>query len=172
MQKYGYELAVLSIVNMWRETVITKEEFDIEYGIKDDEEIEMLDREDISVGEDLETFIRRIKNCQVNETTVPDNGDRNGVRLLCLLDVEERRKLEAEDPDYIRTFESGDISGIADDPDTETEYKDLKFAMSQAWRRTFIIDAKARTIDGYDEAEDKQSVKYPDLSNVEQFRLF
>ena len=165
MQKYDYELAVLSIVTMWRESVITKEEFDIEYGIKKDEEIEMLDREDISVGEDLETFIRRIKNCQVNEKTIPDNGDRNGVRLLCLLDFEERRKLESNVPDFIRSFEWGDISGIADDPDVETENKDMKYAMSQAWRRTFIIDAN-------DEAEDEKSGEYPDLSNVEQFRLF
>ena len=63
MQKYGFELAVLSIITMLRESVITKEEFDIEYGIKKDEKVEMLDKEDISVGEDLETFIRRIKNC-------------------------------------------------------------------------------------------------------------
>ena len=155
MQKYGYELAILSIVSMERESVKTKEEFDIEYGIKKDEKVEMLDREDISVGEDLETFTRRIKNCQINEATIPDNGDRNDVRLLCLLDVEERRKLEAYDLDYIRTFQWGDEYGIVTHPDAETEYKDLKFAMSQAWRGTFIIDAKARTIDGYDEAEDE-----------------
>ena len=170
------ETAILSIVIMWRESCITKEAFDIEYGIKEGEKIEVEDREDISVGEDLETFIKRIKNGQVNEITVPNDGESNEIRLLCLLDAEKRKKLEKNDKDYIRTFESG----IAED--AETEYPDLKFAMSQAWRRTFIIDARESDLNDEDQDEDQaqelnkdldeKSDKYRYLSHVEQFRLF
>ena len=80
---------------------ITKERFDKEYGIKNDEgvrRIENEERNDYSVGEDLERFIQRIKNGEIIEK------DHKVSYLLRLLDKEERRKLDRNDAAFYDTF--------------------------------------------------------------------
>ena len=56
---------------MWKEHSITKEEFDIAYDIRNGEQEHKVDEEgernDVSVGEDLETFFSRIKNGKVSK---------------------------------------------------------------------------------------------------------
>ena len=63
---------------------------------KTNEETE--ERMDLSVGEDLETFIGRIKNGEINKDTIPEYGEHTVTFLLCLLDKEERKNATSELP--------------------------------------------------------------------------
>ena len=97
-------------------------------------------RMDLSVGEDLETFIGRIKNGEINKDTIPKDGEYKELFLLCLLDKEERKKLEQKDYDFMETFWDG---RGADVPEAEWKASEsnMKFAKSECWRRTYFIDA-------------------------------
>ena len=100
------------------------------------------ERMDLSVGEDLETFIGRIKNGEINKDTIPERGEDKKMFLLCLLDKEERKKLEQKDYDFMKTFLLGDI-GKADVPEAEWKASEsnMKFARSKCVRGTYFIDA-------------------------------
>ena len=140
LKKFGYTSAILSRIYMDKEHCITKEKFDKMY--KTNEESET--RRDLSVGEDLETLIERIKNGKINKDTIPKNGDRKWTFLLCLPDEEERKKLERKDKDFMRTFTEHSLHGR--EPDVpEAEWKasesNMKFAKSYCYRRTYFIDA-------------------------------
>jgi len=117
---------------------ITKETFEEMY--KTEEESET--RIDLSVGEDLETFIERIKNEEINKDTIPEDGEYKKPFLLCLLDKEERKRLEEKDFDFMKTFYWNE-NGKADV--SEAEWKESesnqKFSRSTCYRTTFIIDA-------------------------------
>ena len=104
---------------------------------KTDEESEI--RMDLSVGEDLETFIGRIKNGEINKDTIPEHKD---LFLLCLLDKEERKKLEQKDYDFLKTFWLN-WNGKADVPEAEWKASEsnMKFAKSKCERETYFIDA-------------------------------
>ena len=83
---------------------------------------ESQEREDLSIGENLETFIDTIKNGKMNKETIPDNLDRESVYwdwvdsdenlmldlsspfLLYLLNEKERKKLEEREDTFMRTF--------------------------------------------------------------------
>ena len=105
-------------------------------------------RIDLSVGEDLESFIERIKNGEINKDT-PDTkigkgfGDRKESFLLCLLDKEERRKLEQKDFDFMKTFHEEMFGKGADVPEAEWKASEsnLKFSYSYCGRHTYFIDA-------------------------------
>ena len=100
------------------------------------------ERMDLSVGEDLETFIEKIKNGEINKDTIPYNGEFNSLFLLCLLDKEERTKLEQKDYDFMETFFLN-YKGEADVPEAEWKASEsnLKFARSVCYRDTYFIDA-------------------------------
>ena len=86
LKEFGCTSAILSGVYMYKENCITKEKFEEMYKTKEESETRM----DLSVGEDLETFIERIKNGDINKDSIPEDGERMVSFLLCLLDEEER----------------------------------------------------------------------------------
>ena len=124
-------------------TPYTKECFDKLYGIKNDEEEQEIgnnERNDFSVGEDLETLVRRIKNGQMIEADYKESY------LLCLLNKEERRKLDNKDQDFLNTFYGNHMplsfQKNVDVPEGEwkkTKYKHLKFSRSKSSRITSVI---------------------------------
>ena len=122
---------------MVKEKCITKEKFEEMYQTEKESETRM----DLSVGEDLETFIERIKNGEINKDTIPEDGDSKKSFLLCLLDKDERKKLEQKDEDFIKTFELN-IIGRADVPEAEWKASEsnLKFSRSACYRITHFID--------------------------------
>ena len=63
LKRFGYTSALLSMIYMFKFGCITKEKYEEIY--KANEEIE--EREDLSVGEDLETFIGKIKDGKMNK---------------------------------------------------------------------------------------------------------
>ena len=145
LKKFGCTSAILSTIVMYKEHCITKERYDELYKASEESE-----RMDLSVGEDLETFLGRIKNGKINKETIRKFGDRrphflSRMFLLCLLDKEERKKLEQEDQDFMRTFRDGYHKGGrgADVPEAEWKRSEsnMKFAKSVSFRETFFIDA-------------------------------
>ena len=102
---------------------------------------------DLSVGEDLETFIERIKNREINKDTIPKREDHKSSFLLCSLDKEERKKLEKKDDDFMETFQFNKIGLEADVPEAEwnASESNLKFSRSYCRRQTYFIDASKTT---------------------------
>ena len=87
LKEFGFTSAIVSGVFMDKSYCITKEKFEEMYKTKEEYEKRM----DLSVGEDLETFIERIKNGEINKDTYTEFGNYKGSFLLCLLDIEERK---------------------------------------------------------------------------------
>ena len=139
LKKFGFTSAILSKIYMHKENCITMEKYEEMYKTNEESEKRM----DLSVGEDLETFIGRIKNGEINKDTIPENGEYKRLFLLCLLDKEERKKLEQKDYDFMKTFSDGYCGREADVPEAEWKASEsnMKFARSDCWRFTYFIDA-------------------------------
>ena len=89
LMTFGCTPAISSLIYMNKNNCITKEKHDEMY--KTNEETE--ERMDLSIGEDLETFIGRIKNGKINKDTIPNDVEDRKTFLLCLLDKEEKKNL-------------------------------------------------------------------------------
>ena len=99
LKKYGFESAMLSFIELIKYHCITKETCDKFHGISNDEG-ENKTREEKrkgqliwatitkeSVGDNIETFIKRIKNGELTKATITEYGEQTEhVHLLCLLD--------------------------------------------------------------------------------------
>ena len=141
MKRYGYESAMVSMIEMFKRNCITKEKFDLEYEIKNDEnDINNEERDDLSVGEDLESLYSRIKNGEMTEERFSGDGEHKFSKLLCLLNEDERRKLERKDKDFLRTFAYNYFADVQPNEWKNTEFEHLKFSKSLADRRTAFID--------------------------------
>ena len=146
MKIYGYESAMVSMIEMFKRNCITKEKFDLEYRIKNDEnDMKNEERDDLSVGEDLESFYSRIKNGEMTKERISEGGEHKFSKLLCLLDEEERGKLERKDKDFLRTFAYNYLADVLPNEWKNTEFEHLKFSKSLADRRTAFIDNKIRS---------------------------
>ena len=138
LMNFGCTSAILSRIDMNKYNCITKEAYEEMY--KTNEETD--ERMDLSVGEDLETFIGRIKNGEINKETIPEEGELSNTFLLCLLDEEERKKLERKEENFMETF-SLNYYGLADVPEAEwiASESNMKFASLDCERRTYFIEA-------------------------------
>ena len=145
LKKYDCKSAIVSRIDMSKQNCITKEKYLEMYKTNEDSE----KRKDLSVGEDLETFIGNIKSGKLKKDTIPEDGDYklvyNESFLLCLLDEEESNKLEQEDEDFMETFHDF-IDPDYRSPDVPAaewaaSESSLKFARSECWRATYFIDA-------------------------------
>merc|ERR1719394_1571352 len=114
---------------------------EVENKIKENEEKGIFKEEQAytSVGRDLEVFYRRIKCGEITKEMIPDvDGESKVLRLFCLLDKDERKKLDRKERSFYETF----YSSIPDVPPSKwrkTESKHLKFASYVARRRTAFI---------------------------------
>ena len=161
MKTIGLESALVTTVWMAKEKCITKEQFDILYGITNEEGEIKTDnlevRDDLSVGEDLETFIQRIKNGEITKEIFPEGDDKKTSYLLCLLDKEERRKLDRKDQKFFETFFTGTDADVPEDEWKKTEFKHLKFSRSFASRKTYFIDTEVEAEEVVSEDESSDS---------------
>ena len=123
---------------MTKQNCITKEKYQELY--KSNEESEK--RMDLSVVEDLETFIQYIKAGLINDYRLP-NGDRSRTFLLCLLDEDQRKKLEQKDYDFMETFFLN-YKGEADvlEAEWKASESNMKFTKSDCLRETYFINAE------------------------------
>ena len=136
LKKFNCKSAILTDICMTKRNCITKEKYEEMYKTNEESEKRM----DLSVGEDLETFIERIKNGKI--------GEHKETFLLCLLDKEQRKKLEEKDEYIMRTF-YGNLSGRADVPEVEWKASEcnMKYARSECLRKTYFIDASIISLD-------------------------
>ena len=154
----------------------TKEQFDNEYRAAEDEKenndkrnndsesdlndnsesnqdsITEDERKKGSSGDDLELFIRRIKNEKFTKETITDDEQVKSY-LFCSLVKEERRKLETKDKNYFRTF-SDMNPDVPEKEWKETEFKNRKFSRSVAYRRTFFVQTEDKINHSEDERDD------------------
>ena len=137
MKQHGLNEAMFTFIRMLKSNCITKETFEKEYQV--DKDID--ERDDLSIGEDLESFIRRIKLGEINKQTIPKYGERKKSFKFSLLNEDEKRKLEIKDEDFMMTFLYEDE---ADVPDAEMKMSEskLKFARSYCYRITYLINAE------------------------------
>ena len=136
---------MFSKIWMSKEKCITKEKFDIEYEITNDNEENKIERDDYSVGEDLDTLLRKIKNGEMTKETIPKDGEVKWSHLLCLLDRKERITLDKKDKDFLETFLHRNYADVPDGEWKQTEFKHLKFSRSIAGRQTHFIDTKVES---------------------------
>ena len=138
LKKFGCTSAILSKIYMRKENCVTKEKCEEMYQTNRENDKRM----DLSVGEELETFIDKIKDGKINKDTIPKDGEYKKCFLLCLLDEEERKKLEQKDYDFMWTFWDN-MHGEADVPEAEWKASEsnMKFAKSGCYRHTYFIDA-------------------------------
>ena len=136
LRKFSRPSAILSLIHMRKLNCITRERYEKMYLTNEKTE----ERMNLSVGEDLETFIEKIKNGEVRKSTIPDEGDYEGTFLLNLLDKEERKQLEHKDVAFLKTFDFNKI-GEVDVPEAEwkSSKSNSKFARSYCSRRTYFI---------------------------------
>ena len=139
LKKFNCKSAILSSIYMTKDNCITRERYEKLYKTNEESEKRM----DLSVGEHLETFIGKIKTGEINKDTIPENGDRCRTFLLCLLDKEERKKLEQKDQDFMQTFYEHSVGREADVPEAEWKASEsnMKFTRSECVRQTYFIDA-------------------------------
>ena len=145
MKSYGYKSAMFSRIYMTRANCITKEQFDIEYGITNDGEANTTateERDDLSLGEDLETLIRRIKNGEITKEKNPYGGMTIQTHLLCLLDKGKRRMLDRKDESFLNTFLHRDRADVDEEEWKKSEYKHMKFSRSLARRKTTVVETE------------------------------
>ena len=143
LKKFSCTSAILSFIYMSKENCITKEKkYKTKYEKKYKTNEESEKRMDLSVGEDLESFVEKIKNGKINKDTIPKDGYRSTTFLLCLLDKEERKKLDQKDETFLETF-LWHGRGEVDVPEAEWEASEsnLKFANNDCYRTTYFIDA-------------------------------
>ena len=150
LRKFGYTSAILSIIDFHKDKCITKEKYEEMYQTNEENEKRM----DLSVGEDLESFIENIKNGKMNEDTMScsrccqPQADRSQPFLLCLLDGAQRRKLEQKDQAFMEKFFNHHLENRrgwkgfqVDVPEAEWEASEsnLKFASYRCRRETYFI---------------------------------
>ena len=141
LKKFDCTSAILSAIGMFKMNCITLEKYEEYYKTNTINSEEGGKR--ISVGDDLETFLGEVKDGKLNNHTIPEIGDICNTFLLCLLDKEERKKLEQRDETFMETFEWDMLGGEADVPEAEwkASASDMKFSKSLCWRATYFIEA-------------------------------
>lgn len=167
MKRYGFESAMLSFIEMWKHDCITKERYEVLTKTKDGDENEeqtkeqerigftgILETTDETVGDDVERFIKKIKNGELTKAKITEFGEESkNLHLLCLMNGDDRRKLERNEKDIRKTFSSKIMSFPLCLFQEETEYKDVKYSRSLATRKTYIIGPKIDNIFLYTRCE-------------------
>ena len=133
LKKFGITSAILSIIRIYKHNCITKEKYEEMYKTNEKNE----ERMNLSVGDDLEDFIGRIKTGRA----YGGFEDFNESFLLCLLNKAERKKLEQKDEAFMETFHDHVYGSKADVPEAEWQASEsnLKFARSECYRNTETI---------------------------------
>lgn len=122
---------------MHKNNCITKENVLNDYQANKESE----SRDDLSVGEDLETYIKRILSGDMTREMIPESGETKGNLLICLLDKKERWKLDRKDEEFLNSFWDDECKEV-DIPLEEWNKSEsnLKFSSSVSWRATYLIE--------------------------------
>ena len=132
----GIKNAMFTFVASHKKWCITSEDFEIFYKV--DEDVDR--RDDVSIGEDLESLLERIKSGEFCNSLVPVNDEYKESFNIQLLTPEEMVKLEQKDKTFMETF-------ACNNPDVPKEKMDesdskKKFSYSSCWRKTSFMRVK------------------------------
>lgn len=100
----GIENATFTFVASKKQRCITKEDFEVFYKVDEDDDR----RDDLSIGEDLESLLERIKSGEFCNSLVPVNDEYKESFNIQLLTSEEMVKLKQKDKTFMETFASND----------------------------------------------------------------
>ena len=130
------EKATFTFVASKKQRCITKEDFEVFYKV--DEDVDR--RDDVSIGEDLESLLERIKSGKICNGLVPVNDEMKESFNIQLLTPEEMVKLQQKDETFLKTFASND----PDVPKKKMDESDSKkkFSYSSCWRKTCFMRLK------------------------------
>ena len=132
----GIENAIFTFLVTKKTRCITQENFEDLY--KTDEDVD--ERDDLSIGEDLESLIERIKSGEIGKGLVPVNDEYKESFNLKLLTPEEMTKLQQKDESFMKTFSEKDPDIPKETMDKSDSKK--KFSSSTCWRKTCFMRLK------------------------------
>ena len=121
---------------MHKNNCITKENVLNDYQANKESE----SRDDLSVGEDLETYIKRILSGDMTREMIPESGETKGNLLICLLDKKERWKLDRKDEEFLNSFWDDECKVDIPLEEWNKSESNLKFSSSVSWRATYLIE--------------------------------
>ena len=157
MMKNGIKLALFTFVALCKSHFLTHDEVDGDYLLQkphsfleydssistknvstDNEAEETNQRINLSIGEDLESFLERIRN---GVSLIPEYDEYKESFDICLLRPEEIIKLEQKDKSFMNTFinwgEKVTIQSKAERLDRKKSEK--RFSKKLCWRKTLFI---------------------------------
>ena len=133
-KKYNLKSTLLTFLDIYKQRCITKEKYEEAYKIN--KKIE--ERGDLSLGDDLETFVTNMKHGKMTEEALPFASE---TFLIRLLNANDRKRLDQKDKGFMETFFHNSFGG-ADVPKKEWESSEsnLKFSQSFCWRWTYCLE--------------------------------
>ena len=133
-KKYNLKSTLLTFLDIYKQRCITKEKYEEAYKIN--KKIE--ERGDLSLGDDLETFVTNMKHGEMTEEALPFASE---TFLIRLLNANDRKRLDQKDKGFMETFFHNSFGG-ADVPKKEWESSEsnLKFSQSFCWRWTYCLE--------------------------------
>ena len=152
IRQFKIQTAVITFISMTKDCCLTKEDLErrnIPYGrikgfgpeiqreykwnanpnFRFEDDSSYLNNELPSVGNDLESFIRRVKAGLIRKRKISCHGEMQKSFQLSLLSDEDIKKLEIEDIEYMDSFWST----------SNVSKSDMIFSRSKCYRRTYII---------------------------------
>ena len=131
---HGMKYITFTFLHNRKEKCVTKEEFDLLYSVNED-----VNRPNPpSIGDDLESFLGRIKSGQICSDISPYDKEYQWSFNSCLLTPEEMVKLQQKDETFLKTFSipDPDIPKAKMDESESTK----KFSKSFCWRKTYFMN--------------------------------
>ena len=133
MKKYGIKEAMVTIIQMWRWHLITKEKMEDYYKGKEEDKWTGDDKE--SVHDDLDSFFDKLQNGWWEEEEVI-------TYFIPKLTEKEKKLVEEKDKDHLMSY-MWHADGM--DPDVSKKEMDeseskSKFVRGICWRRTLILN--------------------------------
>ena len=141
MKQFGLKEAFISFFTTVKLSCITKEAMEEKFNIKEGEN----EDQDVTIGDDLESFIQRITSGQITKQSLSDFGEKKQTCQLNLLTAEESKKLQLKDQNYLDSFHSANPD-VPESIMKKSEYK-TKFAETEFWRETFFIEMEQDSSD-------------------------
>ena len=134
MTRVGLKKGMVSFLQKHRYRCVTKEKYEQLY--ENGGEIDG-GRTKLSLGDDLEDFLNRIKNNEIHDHELGQEDNWINTFHLSMLSPEQKRKLAISDNDYLKTFHNHD----PDIPKTEMAKSESKskYAFSLCRRATYNI---------------------------------
>ena len=125
---------MVSFIYIQKLKCVTKEAVDEKYEDESDSD----DREDLTIGDDLDSFKMRILAQKFSKNSLGEYGEKKHSFQFSLLTIDEKQKLEQKDSHFIQQF----YTPNPDVPEAimKISESNSKYVESECWRDTFCIE--------------------------------